>query len=138
MDRSRALERICREHGVAAVYLFGSRGHDGVLLLRGEDVDARGSDLDVALLFADPPPEPGSLSNLQVEIEDVFAPLRVDVVPLHTVDPIFQFRAIAGERVLALGPRLADVWELEAMREAAELLPVQREMERERFGTHTT
>lgn len=138
MDRRQSLEQICSEHGVAAVYLFGSRAAHGVELLGGATVEGGGSDLDVGLLLYRPPAPGHLLSRLQVALEDVFAPLRVDLVPLDRVDPIFQFRAIDGERVLALAPRAADLFELEVMRTASELLPVQRALERDRFGVHTT
>jgi predicted nucleotidyltransferase len=138
MDRRGTLARACARHGVAAVYLFGSRADDGLAVLDGAERSGSGSDLDVGLLFAESPAPVMLLAQLQVELEDVFAPLRVDLVPLDRVDPIFQFRAIDGHRVLAEPSRLADLFELEVMRGAAELLPIQRQRERDRFGFSTT
>jgi predicted nucleotidyltransferase len=138
MDRREALARACAQHRVAAVYLFGSRADDGLAMLHGAERSGSGSDLDVGLLFADSPAPVMLLAQLQIEIEDVFAPLRVDLVPLDRVDPIFQFRAIDGHRVVAEPSRLADLFELEVMRSGAELLPIQRALERERYGVHTT
>jgi hypothetical protein len=78
------------------------------------------------------------LGTLQVRLEEVFAPLHVDLVPLDRVDPLFQFSAVRGERVAAPDTTAADEKELEIMRRAADLLPIQRELEREDFGVATS
>jgi predicted nucleotidyltransferase len=128
------LDRICREHGILAVYLFGSRADDGLRLLAGDTVDPEGSDLDVGVAFRDPEVPFRTLGLLQVDFEDLFEPLRVDLVPLHRVDPIFQFNAIDGHRIAAPDSTSADFYELQVMSEASELLPIQRQLERDFFG----
>jgi predicted nucleotidyltransferase len=132
------LERICREHGVRAVYLFGSRAADGLRLLDGQKASEGPSDLDVGLVVEPGSSGAGVLAALQVAFEDLFAPLAVDLLPIDRVDPIFQFRVISGERIYARSSRAADLFELEVMRSASDLLPVQRRIERDRFGTSTT
>lgn len=119
------------------MYLFGSRADDGRGALAGDEVSAAGSDLDVGVVFADPGFDPRGLSRLQVELEEVFGPLRVDLVPLQHVDALFQFEAIDGHRVAAPDPLAADRYELVAMRRAAELLPIERELELDMFGVST-
>jgi len=131
------LAEACRALGIAAVYLFGSRADDGLRLLKGGEVDATGSDLDVGVWFGSAGPS-RSLADVQVALEDVFAPLRVDLVPLDRVDALFQFRAIDRHRVFAADHHAADQFELIVMRRAAELLPIQRAIERERFGVSTS
>ena len=138
MSRHEALEKLCRENGILAVYLFGSRADDGVRLLAGEAVAAAGSDLDIGLVFQDPRFEPRALWGLQVAFEDLFEPLVVDLVPLQRVDPIFQLGAIDGHRVTATDSTAADNYELAVMNQAEELLPIQRQIERQRFGRSTT
>lgn len=139
MDRMAMLERACRTHGVLAVYLFGSRADDGRALLNGAEASRHGSDLDVGVFF-----DEGAvmqierLAALQVIVEDVFAPLHVDLVPLDRVDGLFQFRAISGHRVFALETSRVDLLDLLVMRRAADLLPLQRQIERERFGVATS
>jgi hypothetical protein len=81
---------------------------------------------------------PPDLAGLQVALEDVFAPLRVDLVPLALVDSLFQSRAIDGQRVFAADPERADRRELVVMRRAGGLLPLQRATELERFGVATS
>ena len=134
----RDVESICREYGLLSVYLFGSRADDGLCRLRGEHVAAAGSDLDIGVFFESRNVDVDRLASLQVALEDVFAPLRVDVVPLDRVDPLFQFRAIDGHRVAATESTAADERELEVMRRAADLLPFQRQAELDLFGVSTS
>src|SRR5262245_44659135 len=122
MTKREALEELCRDSGVLAAYLFGSRADDGLRLLAGEPVAAAGSDLDVGLVFSDPRFDPRLLSRLQVAFEDLFEPLVIDLVPLQRVDPIFQLGAIEGHRVAATDPAAADRYELVVMSQAEELL----------------
>jgi predicted nucleotidyltransferase len=135
MDR---LNDVCREHGLLSVYLFGSRADDGLRRFHGDVVDRQGSDLDVGVFFVSRNPDPGRLGKLQVALEEVFAPLRVDLVPLDRVDPLFQFRAIDGHRIAVTDSTGADERELEVMRRAADLLPYQRQAEIDTFGVSTS
>jgi predicted nucleotidyltransferase len=137
MSRQELLDRLCLELGLLVVYLFGSRADDGLRLLKGEEVPREGSDLDVGVVFRGPF-NPFVLSQLQVDLEDVFSPLQVDLVPLQRVDAIFQFFAIDGHRVAAADSDEADRYELVVMNRAEELLPIQRQIEIERFGMSTT
>jgi hypothetical protein len=59
-------------------------------------------------------------------------------VPLQRVDALFQFAAVDGERVFADDDYQADPYELVVMRKAAESLPIQRAIERDRFGVSTS
>ena len=132
------LDEICREFELLSVYLFGSRADDGLRLLRGEQVSAMGSDLDVGVFAVSRDPDTDRLGELQVALEEVFEPLRVDLVPLDHVDPLFQFRAIDGHRIATSDSTTTDERELEVMRRAADLLPFQRQAEVETFGVATS
>jgi predicted nucleotidyltransferase len=138
MSRQEQLDRLCREHGLLAVYLFGSRADHGLRLLQGEKVSGEGSDLDVGIVFRGRDFDPSALYVLLGELEDVFSPLQVDVVPLQRVDALFQFSAIDGHRIATTNPDEADLYELAVMSRAEELLPIQRQLELERFGVSTT
>lgn len=133
----RRLDEICQEFELLAVYLFGSRADDGLAVLEGRTVDREGSDLDVGLVFRSRNVPVERLGPLQVELEEVFAPLRVDLVPLQRVDALFQFEAVDGHRVAAPDEVAADYYELHVMRRAAELLPIERRLEEEEFGVST-
>ena len=138
MDRLERLRALCSDFGLMAVYLFGSRSADGRRRLHGGRVNAAESDLDVGVFGRAGSIPPERMGALQVALEEVFAPLRVDMVPLDHVDPLFQFAAIQGERVVAPDSTAADEKELEVMRRAADLLPVQRQLELEEFGVSTS
>lgn len=138
MDRRGLLDEVSRRFELLAVYLFGSRADEGYRRLGGEPVAVSGSDLDVGVFFQGGRVDVARLGALQAALEDVFAPLRVDLVPLDRVDPLFQFAAVDGVRVAAPDSTAADAHELLVMRRAADLLPFQRELENERFGVATT
>lgn len=138
MERRKALDAVRDKYGLLAIYLFGSRADDGLCLLQGESVEPEGSDLDIGIVFLQYEPGLLQLGSLQIELSDVFSPLTIDVVPLHKVDPLFQFRAIDGHRINASDTHRADIFELDVMRRAAELLPVQRHLERDLFGVSTS
>jgi predicted nucleotidyltransferase len=132
------LDDQCRAVGVLALYLFGSRAADGMRALQGEAMDGSGSDLDVGVVFSGRDADIAKLPALQVALEDAYAPLTIDLVPLQRVDALFQFSAVDGVRVFAADVDRADLFELVVMRKAAELLPVQRAIERDRFGVVTS
>jgi predicted nucleotidyltransferase len=138
MERLERLQALCSDFGLMAVYLFGSRSTDGRRRLHGDTVYAAGSDLDVGVFGRAGAIPPERMGALQVGLEELFAPLRVDMVPLDHVDPLFQFAAIQGERVAAPDSTAADEKELEVMRRAADLLPIQRQLELETFGVSTS
>src|SRR5262245_12064630 len=125
-ERKTALENLLRRCAVAAAYFFGSRADDGLLWLAGEAVDGSGSDLDVAVRFRGGLRDVLALSGLQVDLEDLFEPLRVDLVPMERVDALFQARAIDGHRIFAADSTEADFYELYILNRAADLLPFQR------------
>lgn len=129
---------FCERHGVVALYLFGSRAADGLKRLCGQPVSREGSDLDIGVVLGGERGDGRRLARLQVAFEELFAPLRVDLVPLDRVDALVQFAAIDGYRVAATDASQADLYELDIMRRAAELQPIERWIERETFGIATT
>ena len=138
MTRREMLDRVCAQYGVLAAYAFGSRADDGPRILRGETVAARGSDLDVGVVFERHDFELRQLGALQADLADVFAPLHVDLVPLQRVDAIFQYHAVDGHRVYSHDSTRTALYELDVMSKAADLLPVQRQIEIDAFGVSTT
>lgn len=135
---SQPLDKLCDRHGLLAIYLFGSRADDGLRILAGDKQDRAGADLDVGVVHSRLPDDPLALGGLQVELEDIFAPLRVDVVPLRQVDAIFQFNALSGHRIAARDSTRADEYELEIMRQASELVAIQRRNEIDLYGFSST
>jgi len=138
MGTTAHLHEICGEFGLLSIYLFGSRADDGARRIRGQMVNGAGSDLDVGVFGRGGRVAAARLGALQSALEDVFAPLHVDLVLLDRVDPLFRFAGIQGERIATSNSTAADEKELEVMRRAADLLPFQRQMEMETFGTSTS
>ncbi|MFN2431444.1 MAG: nucleotidyltransferase domain-containing protein [Gemmatimonadota bacterium] len=139
MQSAPHMQDLCRRFEILAVYLFGSRADEGLRRLGGERALARGgSDLDVGIVFRSSDFSAGSLSLIQIALEDAFDPLAIDLVPLQRVDPLLAFAAIDGHRVAVADGTAAGSFELDVMRAAAELLPVQRRLERDLFGVSTT
>jgi len=136
--RHQSLERLCRDQGLLAVYLFGSRADDGLKLLSGEPVAGEGSDIDVGIVFPEPGVDLQALVKLDLAFGELFAPLRVDLVPTQRVDPLFQVRIVDGHRIFAADSTAADLYELLVFRRAADLLPLQRARELELFGVTTS
>jgi predicted nucleotidyltransferase len=134
----KSLGEICREFELLSVYLFGSRADDGLRALEGTSVSGEGSDLDVGVFSMTRRIDASRLGELQIVLEAVFAPLRVDLVPLDRVDPLFQVRAIDGHRVATSDSTATDERELEVMRRAADVLPFQRQAEIDVFGVATS
>lgn len=127
------LGRLCAAHDVLALYLFGSRADDGLAVLEGGQASAAGSDLDIGVVFRTPDFDHHRLASLQVALEDRFAPLRIDLVPLQRVDALLQYAAIDGHRVATSDSTAADLYELGVMRRGAELLPIERQLQAEIF-----
>ena len=127
------LGRLCAAHDVLALYLFGSRADNGRAVLEGGQVSAAGSDLDIGVVFRTPDFDHHRLASLQVSLEDRFAPLRIDLVPLQRVDALLQYAAIDGHRVATSDSTAADLYELGVMRRGAELLPIERQLQAEIF-----
>lgn len=121
-----------------AVYLFGSRADGGLAYLEGAEPERSASDIDVGVVFREPDFDPRRLTLLQVAFEDLFASFRVDVVPLQRVDALFQFDAVDGHRVATTDSEEADRYELAVMRRAAELLPIEHQLEQDFFGARTS
>lgn len=101
-------------------------------------MEAAGSDVGVGVFGHAGALPAERVGALQVVLEVVFALLRVDLGPLDHVDPLFQFAALQGERVAAPDSTAADEKELEVMRRAADLLPIQRQLEIDELGVSTS
>lgn len=138
VNRREALATLCRVHGLLAVYLFGSRAADGLRLLDGEAVAAAGSDLDIGVVAPHPGLDLDRLVDLDLAFAQIFAPLRIDVVPAERVDSLFQLRIVEGHRIFAGDPTAADLFELLVFRRAADILPYQRQHEIELYGVSTS
>ncbi|MEW6741334.1 MAG: nucleotidyltransferase domain-containing protein [Planctomycetota bacterium] len=136
MTNRELLENLAQHHEVLVIYLFGSRARDGERALGGCEVERNGSDLDVGVLLKHAPSDLFlAYGGLQADLEELFRPLRVDLVLLHEADAFLQEAAIKGIEIFCADPHRRDLYELEIMRRVGDLLPIQRQLERVLYGT---
>jgi predicted nucleotidyltransferase len=121
--RQEILGEIAGRRGVALVYVFGSQSQAGARYLQGElAVAESGSDLDVGVVFIDPPASAVPVyGDLYAELTHLFEPFTVDLVFLHEVSALFRYEAIRGECVYAASDAFQEEFEERTMKEAADL-----------------
>ncbi len=128
--RREALRQICMRHGVVGLYAFGSRQEEAWRWLEGTQAEMASGPSDVDI---------GALAGrgvdwsvrdkvvLALELEDLFAVSRVDLVSLSEADPFLAAEVIRGARLYALDDYLAAEYELYVLRRAGDLAPLERE-----------
>ena len=132
MNQRRAvLEAICREHGVAILYSFGSRAREALAWQDDpEAVLAPGpSDVDVGV-------KPATRFNWKKEValaqalEDLMAVPRVDLVNLDSANPFLAAEIVHGERLYAEDEYAADNYDLYILRQEGDLAHLEEEQAR--------
>ncbi|SFQ96971.1 hypothetical protein SAMN05660706_10294 [Desulfoscipio geothermicus DSM 3669] len=127
--RLNKLEYICHKNRVALVYLFGSQAQAGAKILAGEKIiiDDPLTDLDVGVVTEGPLPPPSQrykfYAELYNEMEDIFKPLRLDLVLLEENHSVFQLEAIKGICVYQNSLEKRDDYEMMILRRAADFRP---------------
>jgi predicted nucleotidyltransferase len=129
-DRRVALELICRQMGVAALYAFGSRAREiwSWLEQRQPHLVPGPSDIDIGVKL--PPGVNWTIrekAQLAIALEDFFNCSRVDLVVLDEADPFVAVEVIRGERLFARDEYAADEYELYVLRRAGDLAPLEHE-----------
>jgi predicted nucleotidyltransferase len=128
------LEEICREHGIDALYAFGSRAAELAKCVReGAALDERSrSDIDLAVL-----PRPGHRLSararvaLTTALEDALgAAVPVDLAMLPEAGAALALEIIQGELLLTTDPVREAEYELFVLRRAGDLAPLERERRR--------
>ena len=136
MNQRRAvLEAICREHGVAILYSFGSRAREALAWLDDpEAVLAPGpSDVDVGV-------KPATRFNWKKEValaqalEDLMAVPRVDLVNLDSANPFLAAEVVHGERLYSEDEYAADNYDLYILRQEGDLAHLEEEQARLLLG----
>ena len=126
--RLQALEQIGRKYQVKALYVFGSRSAEILQLIRDDNfqINPSQSDIDIGVLTR------SLLSidekiNLMLELEELFAVPRVDMVLLQEADAFLAANIIRGERIYADDAYAADEYELFVLRRAGDLAELERQ-----------
>ncbi len=126
---SNKLARLCREHGIALVYLFGSQAQLGARILAGESVVIKDplADLDVGVVTEGPLPQPSQrlkfYAALYNDLEEVFEPFHLDLVLLEENHSVFQLEAVKGICVYQVSQERRDTYEMMILRRAADFRP---------------
>ena len=132
-DPCARLRDLCRAHGVAALYAFGSRAAEADSFASGRSgsLASGGSDLDIAALPV-PDGRIGSAGavGLAADLEDLFSVSRVDLVLLDRASAFLAVEAVSGRTLVDLTPDFTAEFELFVMRRAGDLLPYELERRR--------
>ena len=124
------LKAVGARYGLAALYAFGSRATEVANRIRGQAVASEipGSDVDIGVQLA-----PGQRLTgrdrvrLSVELEDLLAAKRVDLVVLAEADPFLALDVIRGELLYCADPDYQAEDELYILRRAGDLAHYARE-----------
>jgi predicted nucleotidyltransferase len=127
------MKDIAERFGCVLIYFFGSQAEKGRSYLEGEEVSPEPfSDLDVAILFKDPPVESVKIyGEVYREISEILEPFHIDLVLIHEMDTLFQYEVIKGVRVYQKDEQATDEFEERIMARAEDLLFKKRILDRE-------
>ena len=139
-DLQRGLEALAAEHGLLAVYVFGSRAEEVAARVTGGPVTAARpeSDIDVGV----EPLRGRALSaedrvRIMQRLEALLDADRVDLVILPEADAFLAADVVRGELLLATDLDAEAEVQLYYLRRAADLAPLLRELWRETVGSES-
>ncbi len=142
-----SLQALCTEHGLAAVYAFGSRAAEIAARVTGAGDPAPGA------LAVEVPAHPGSDVDIGVQplrgnrlsardrvrlmqgLEILFGVERVDLVVLPEANAFLAADVVRGELLIAPDPDAEAEAQLYYLRRAADLAPYLREQWRQTVGS---
>lgn len=139
MSKLNKFHEICRQNGVILAYLFGSQAHNGCKLINGEKVAHKDTlaDLDLGVVLDDENRLTGSMyklySTLYNQLDELFLPLRLDLVFLQEAHSVFQFEAIKGICIYAANEGIKEEYEHRILARAADFRWVLEQYYRERL-----
>lgn len=130
-NRMNALQKICKDYNIIALYVFGSRAAEMNQAFNDDaySLTPSASDLDIGILSQSEFSIDRKVS-LTLELETLFNASRVDLFVLQEVDAFLAANIIRGERVFTADSYYADEYELFVLSRAGDL----SELERERIG----
>lgn len=119
------IAEVSRAFSLDLVFLFGSQKDRGLSLLQGNPVDAQDplADLDIGVVFAPGafPPQPYKVfGTLYADLQEIFRPLKVDLVFLEETESTFQFEAIRGACVFCRDQEILENYIERVLRRASD------------------
>lgn len=136
LGRGTRLAAVAERYEIAFLYLFGSRAAEGADFLAGEEVRFEDplADLDVGVVFRRGLPAEGRAAlyaRLYNDLEDVFAPLPLDLTFLEETHSVFAAQAVAGICVYEYDREARLSYEERVLARAADFKPFLRRYLRE-------
>jgi predicted nucleotidyltransferase len=128
-----ALERLCEQYHLVAVYVFGSRALEIAARVEGRQIVAEhpASDVDIGVLPArEHRPTLDDKGHLATELEDLLGVDRVDLVVLPEAKPYLALDIVRGELLCVTDGDEEAEFQLYVLRRAADLAPLERERRR--------
>ena len=130
MNNLETISNICKNHGIADLYVFGSRGMEIAARVRGHLTNSQvksNSDVDIGAV-------PVNISqfgplervNLAMALEDLFDVPRVDLIILPEAEPFLALEIIRGELLYTDDPDRQARHELYILRRAGDLAPFKK------------
>lgn len=129
-ERLEALEQICVQCGVVALYAFGSQAKEVSDWLTGvrPEMGPSFSDVDIgAKAVVGVTWSVAEKVRVAVALEDLLRCPRVDLVVLDEADAFLAADVIRGERLFARDQHAADEYDLFVLRRAGDLAPLERD-----------
>lgn len=139
MSKLNQLQEICRQNGIILAYLFGSQAHNGYKIINGEKVSHKDplADLDLGIILDDENRLSGSMyklhSTLYNQLDELFLPLRLDLIFLQETHSVFQLEAIKGICIYAASKVIKEEYEHKILARAADFRWVLEQYYRERL-----
>jgi predicted nucleotidyltransferase len=121
------IEKICKKYNIALCYLFGSQQGQGGDALEGRQVEIVDpeSDIDFAVLFKAPPENSlETYALLSLDLQELAAPFKADLLFLHEVDHLIQLEAIKGINIYSFDERFREEFEGRVMMFASDELEI--------------
>lgn len=131
MNMLEKISDISKQHGVADLYVFGSRGAEIVARVHGQSTKSpplSNSDVDFGVTPIDFSNfGPLQRVSLSIELENLLDAPKVDLVVLPEVDPFLALEIIRGELLYTNDPERQARHELYILRRAGDLMPFKKE-----------
>jgi len=130
---------ICKQNGIILAYLFGSQAQNGYKAITGERIVQEDpfADLDLGIILDNQEQLNASMyklySTLYNQLDELFLPLRLDLVFLQETHSVFQFEAIKGICLYAVSDSIQEKYEHNILARAADFRWVLEQYYKEKF-----
>ncbi|MEW6408688.1 MAG: nucleotidyltransferase domain-containing protein [Nitrospirota bacterium] len=130
------INEICERYNIALCYIFGSQAETGKALIDGKCVELTDteSDIDFAVLFKKPPDNTlKTYAIISLELQELVAPFRADLLFLHEVDHLIQLEAIKGICIYSITDEFREAYEEKVVMLASDELEIFKLNEKDMF-----